>query len=136
MLSRRQEGWLAPAKASLAFKQRQQAALPDCDIAKQWQSQNEKPFSPKGRNGHQVAVSPFDGANRIRFKGSPRLAIANCGLRIRPHLSANLQSEDSQPLYGSPENFVAAVYYNSPSEFRGCSTRSVAMTLAWLFKAG
>lgn len=41
-----------------------------------------------------MAVSPFDGINRIRFKGS--------------HFS------DSQPRSlkrGSPENFVATVYY-------------------------
>jgi hypothetical protein len=36
----------------------------------------------KGRNGHQVAVSPFDGANRIRFKGSRGLPISDFGLPI------------------------------------------------------
>jgi hypothetical protein len=34
----------------------------------------------KGRNGQLMAVSPFDGANRIRFKGS--LFIADFRLPI------------------------------------------------------
>ena len=96
-----------------------------------------------------MAVSPFDGSNRIRFKGSPRIgdlrlpiadwSLAREALRIirigNEQLAiANLLGLSA--LYGSPENFVDAVYYNSPSEFRGGSTRSVAMTLARLFKAG
>jgi len=36
----------------------------------------------KGRNGHHVAVSPFDGANRIRFKGSRGLPIYDFRLPI------------------------------------------------------
>jgi hypothetical protein len=31
-----------------------------------------------------LAVSPFDGANRIRFKGSPRFLIFDCGFAIGP----------------------------------------------------
>jgi hypothetical protein len=44
--------------------------------------EKQKPLhlNQKGRNGQRLAVSPFDGVNRIRFKGSPNiadLAIAN-----------------------------------------------------------
>jgi hypothetical protein len=31
-------------------------------------------LNQKGWNGHRVAVSPFDGVNRIRFKGSLNIA--------------------------------------------------------------
>src|SRR5687767_13569851 len=58
-----------------------------------------------------MAVSPFDGANRIRFKGSPD--IADCQFPIAD--LKNYQSAignwnlaiftDSQP-FGSPENFL------------------------------
>jgi hypothetical protein len=64
-----------------------------------------------------MAVSPFDGVNRIRFKGSPgEFRISECEFRIYQHLLAfNPQSEirnpqflpDSQPRSlvdrGSPE---------------------------------
>jgi len=42
--------------------------------------QKNKTAPSKGWNGHETAVSPFDGANRIRFKGSRN--IADLGLPI------------------------------------------------------
>ena len=66
-----------------------------------------------------MAVSPFDGANRIRFKGSP--SIADFRLRIADlparHSSnpqseiSNPQSADSQP-FGSPENSLLVNVFN------------------------
>ena len=63
-----------------------------------------------------MAVSPFDGINRIRFKGSP-----DCGFRIADSIRVQHSEirirRDSQPC-GSPENFVDTVYYilvNSPT---------------------
>jgi hypothetical protein len=68
----------------------------------------------------RMAVSPFDGINRIRFKGS-----LDCGIRIEvcgilnPHSEIGIrQSADSQPC-GSPENFVATVYYIPVQRARG-----------------
>jgi hypothetical protein len=60
-----------------------------------------KPFQPeKGWNGQRITVSPFDGLNRIRFKGSP--GIVDCGIRIANFARINefdqSQSLDSQPL--------------------------------------
>ena len=60
-----------------------------CNSCPRRRSKN-KNRSIKGWNGHpalqrappQLAVSPFDGASRIRFKGSPRLPIANLRLPI------------------------------------------------------
>ena len=65
-----------------------------------------------------MAVSPFDGANRIRFKGSPDcgFAIADWGLEKQSAFSIPKSTfrRDSQPLSrGSPENFVGTVYYIS-----------------------
>jgi hypothetical protein len=51
-------------------------------IRPQTNKKNRSTF--KGWNGHRMAVSPFDGANRIRFKGS------HCG--------------DSQPPMRLPRN--------------------------------
>ena len=59
-----------------------------------------------------LAVSPFDGVNRIRFKGSPdcRLATADCGLIFRIPKSAFSNPSDSQPQSfadrGSPETYL------------------------------
>src|SRR5712664_1121845 len=40
-------------------------------------------LNQKGWNGQRMAVSPFDGVNRIRFKGSPEeFRIAECEFRI------------------------------------------------------
>src|SRR6266852_4974288 len=40
-------------------------------------------LNQKGWNGQRTAVSPFDGVNRIRFKGSPEeFRIAECEFRI------------------------------------------------------
>jgi hypothetical protein len=47
-----------------------------------------------------ITVSPFDGTNRIRFKGSPGLGIAEFGLRISKTAaleSINHNRLDSQP---------------------------------------
>ena len=66
-----------------------------------------------------MAVSPFDGINRIRFKGSPELLIVDFGLQIHIRIQSEIRiRRDSQPC-GSPENFVDTVYYilvNSPRE--------------------
>src|SRR5688572_12547862 len=66
-----------------------------------------------------MAVSPFDGANRIRFKGSPsiadfRLPIADLPARHSSNPQSeisNPQSVDSQP-FGSPENFLLVNVFN------------------------
>src|SRR5216683_3302188 len=40
-------------------------------------------LNQKGWNGQRITVSPFDGVNRIRFKGSPEeFRIAECEFRI------------------------------------------------------
>jgi hypothetical protein len=52
------------------------------------------PKNSKRMERSRVAVSPFDGVNRIRFKGS--LALSICDFHHRPH-------PDSQPPRGSPE---------------------------------
>ncbi len=66
-----------------------------------------------------MAVSPFDGANRIRFKGSPdfRLTIRFLTVRLNYHANENQKSAianvpDSQPPRGSPEN-IQIVNYSS-----------------------
>ena len=57
----------------------------------------------------RLTVSPFDGVNRIRFKGSLDcgIRIAGCGLRIPHSEIRTLQFADSQPPFledrGSPE---------------------------------
>jgi hypothetical protein len=48
------------------------------------QATTKKETAPAGKDGTvAVTVSPFDGANRIRFKGSPGLRIVEFGLRIQ-----------------------------------------------------
>src|SRR6266849_10241848 len=47
-------------------------------------------LNQKGWNGQRTAVSPFDGVNRIRFKGSPehcRFAIVDCRLNSSAQIS-------------------------------------------------
>ncbi len=55
-----------------------------------------------------MAVSPFDGFNRIRFKGSPN--IADCRLNFLAQIGkrkiGNRQRPDSQPPCGSPETYL------------------------------
>ena len=59
-----------------------------------------------------MAVSPFDGANRIRFKGSPDcgLLIADCGFKSAFSIPKSAFVR-TLSLCGSPENFVSTVYY-------------------------
>lgn len=57
-----------------------------------------------------MAVSPFDGANRIRFKGSSDCGfpIAECGFKLQIQRSESHSLLDSQPQSyrdrGSPES--------------------------------
>ena len=44
--------------------------------------EKQKTVPPKKDGTVAITVSPFDGPNRIRFKGSPGLGIAEFGLRI------------------------------------------------------
>jgi hypothetical protein len=67
-----------------------------------WTKNKNRSTSEKGRNGHGKTVSPFDGASRIRFKGSQ--AIADLRLPIANEFNSNRQSKignrqcpDSQP---------------------------------------
>jgi hypothetical protein len=64
-----------------------------------------------------MAVSPFDGANRIRFKGSPECGFMIAALRTQiriQHSEIRIPSGLSAARFqcrGSPENFVTTVYY-------------------------
>ena len=59
-----------------------------------------------------MAVSPFDGANRIRFKGSLDIADLRCRLPIETLSSemGNWQlaigNTETLSLYGSPESYL------------------------------
>jgi hypothetical protein len=79
--------------ASIGYRQR--FCIPVHTLTLAAHSATKKPLHPgqKEWNGHQhpalslldfawMVVSPFDGANRIRFKGSPALSIFNCQLPI------------------------------------------------------
>jgi hypothetical protein len=46
------------------------------------------PKIKKGWNGQRMAVSPFDGVNRIRFKGSPGFLIADLRLAYSDDMEA------------------------------------------------
>src|SRR5207237_8492166 len=74
------------------------------DTEERKENKNRSTPNQKGWNGCWITVSPFDGANRIRFKGSPEFGLRNseCGFEEKilsnPQSTiANPQSADSQP---------------------------------------
>jgi hypothetical protein len=58
------------------------AALGTPVLATALHKKTAPPKNQKGWNGQRLAVSPFDGVSRIRFKGSLAFLISDCGLSI------------------------------------------------------
>src|SRR5678815_2383661 len=71
-------------------------------------SKNKDRSTPiKGRNGQPMAVSPFDGITRIRFKGSPDCRLLMLLADSHPHSHSEIHSNGTLSLAAPPKTLYA-----------------------------